>query len=210
MDIFRGAPPLEVARLATKARVSEFRKSDFIFQEDEPAEAAWWVAEGIVKIAKAAPDGRMATMEMLTKGDVFAPAGVMKLQFYPANAIAVTDASAVRILKPDFNAFALAHPPVVQNVLQAVSQRLLRAHRLRALDSSSSEKKVAAALLWLSEKGDPSIGVSRREIAEIAGTAPETAIRIVLDFKKKKWVTATARSVSASNRQALQDFIDED
>ena len=209
-EAFRGAPPQEVARLAARARVYRYAKADAIFQEGEPAEASWRVAEGIVKISKLAPDGRMTTMEMLTSGDIFAPAGVMNLQIYPANAVAVTAASVVKALKTDFAAFARAYPPIVQNVLNQVSARLQRAHRLRVLDGASAEKKVAAVLLWLSEKTGQSAGITRREISEIAGVAPETAIRVILKMKQKKWVKATPRSVVAADARALQEFVEAD
>lgn len=210
MPALRGAPPAELSKLASRARIFKYAKADYIFQEGEPADAAWWVAEGIVKIAKLTPDGRMSTMEMLTQDDIFAPAGVMNIQLYPANAVAVTPAAVVKVLKPDVAALARSFPPIIQNVLEQVGRRLQRSHRLRALDSSSSEKKVAAALLWLSEKTGSAVGVSRRELSEIAGVAPETAIRIILEMKKKKWVSATPRSVIASNPAALQSFVEQE
>lgn len=210
MPAFHKAPPNELSRLAAAARVIKYKKSDFIFQEGDPADASWWVADGIVKISKLAPDGRMSTMEILTQGDIFAPAGVMNLQYYPANAIAVTAAAVIKVLKPNFASFARTFPEIIQNVLQQVSQRLQRSHRLRSVDTLSSEKKVAAALLWVSEKSRRSVGLSRRELSEIAGVAPETAVRIVLEMKKKKWVTATARNVVAFNFAALQSFLGEE
>lgn len=208
MPVFRNAPAKELARLGSRAKRCEFRKSDFIFQEGDPAEAAWWVAKGIVKISKLTPDGRMTTMEMLTVGDIFAPSGIMNAPRYPANAIAVTPASIVKILRADMVAFVRAYPAVVQDVLEQVRLRVQRSHRLRALDSSSSAKKVAAVLLWLSEKTGDSVGITRREISEIAGMAPETAVRVILMMKRRQWVSATARSVTVSNAGALRSFLD--
>lgn len=210
MDAFQNIPASELGQLAAKSRLLKVQKSETIFQEGANADACWWVASGIVKISKLNPDGRMLTMEMLTQGDIFAPAGIMHLQFYPANAIAVTSATVIKILKADMSHFVQNFPKIVQNVLDQISQRLQRSHRLRALDSSSSEKKVAAALLWLSEKTGSTVGVSRKEISEIAGVAPETAIRILLKFKRKQWVKTTARTVLPFQSSALQSFIEQE
>ncbi len=208
MPAFRSAPQRELSQLAARARLLEYKKSEYVFQEGDAAEASWWVAGGIVKISKLTPDGRMSTMEMLTAGDIFAPSGIMGVQFYPANAIAVTPASIVKILRADVAAFVRAYPAVVQDVLEQVHLRVQRSHRLRALDSSSSAKKVAAVLLWLSEKTGDSVGITRREISEIAGMAPETAVRVILMMKRRQWVSATARSVTVSDAGALRSFLD--
>jgi CRP-like cAMP-binding protein len=98
---------------------------------------------------------------------------------------------------------------LTQDVLQQVSRRLQRAHQLRSLDSESADKKIAGALLWLEEKHGTTLNISRREISEIAGVAPETAIRVVLQFKGKRWLDATARTITIRQPEALQNFIEE-
>jgi CRP/FNR family transcriptional regulator, cyclic AMP receptor protein len=206
--LFRQIPAQRLKDFAWKSRKLPFDKGAFIFQEGEPADAAWWVAEGFVKIAKATPQGRMLTMEMLVPGDIFGPAGLMKLDRYPANALAVTKASVVRVFAADLAALVQEFPTLPQDVLGQVSLRLQRARRLRALEAQPADKKVAAALLWLQEKIGDTFNISRREISEIAGIAPETAIRMVLFFKKKKWLSAKARSFTILQPAALQSFID--
>lgn len=208
LPLFKDVPPARRPGLAWKAKRAVFGKGEFIFQEGEPADAAWWVAEGFVKIAKSAPTGRLVTMELLVAGDVFGPVGLMGLASYPANAVAVTKCAAVRLPASDLAAFVRDYPVFAQAVLAQVSQRLHRTHDLRALDAESAEKKIAAALLWLRRKTGDVIKVSRREIAEIAGVAPETAIRVVLSFKKKGWVSAPAGAVSVLAPDALLSLID--
>ena len=92
-------------------------------------------------------------------------------------------------------------------VLAQVSERLRHAHSLRALDAESAEKRVAATLLWLHQKTGGVLTISRKEIAEIAGVAPETAIRTVLAFKKEGWLDATARAIVLKRPQSLQDLV---
>lgn len=208
LPAFREAAPENLRRMAWRSKRVAFNKDEFIFQEGGPAEAAWWVSDGYVKIAKTTPQGRLVTMEMLVSGDGFGLAGIMRFEDYPANAIAVTPCAAVRVPAEELAAVARAHPAVTQNVLGQVSQRLQRAHRLRALDAESAEKRVAAALLWVCEKSGPEISISRKEISEIAGVAPETAIRVVLDFKEKNWLSATARSMTLRRPEELESLVD--
>ncbi len=97
MPVFKNTPPNELSQLAARAKIHKHKKAEFIFQEGEPAEATWWVADGIVKISKLTPDGRMSTMEMLT--------------------------SVVKILRADIAAFVRIFPGIIQGVLEQVSQR---------------------------------------------------------------------------------------
>jgi CRP/FNR family transcriptional regulator len=208
LPAFRALPAAKVKALAWKARRKPLKKGDYVFQEGEPAQETWWVSKGFVKIAKVTPQGRLLTMEMLQPGEIFAPAGLMRLERYPANAVAVTDGEVVSVARKDMADWVRDVPALPGDILEQVSRRLQRAHRLRALDSESADKKVAAALLWLSEKQGAELGVSRKEISEIAGVAPETAIRVVLRFEAKKWVSADPRLIRLTAPDALQSLID--
>ncbi|HRY28430.1 MAG TPA: Crp/Fnr family transcriptional regulator [Elusimicrobiota bacterium] len=209
LPFFRNVPVSELQKFVWQSRRMPFKKGDYLFQEGEPAEAAWWVTEGFVKIAKSTPQGRLITMEMLMPGEIFGPAGVIRMSHYPASAVAVTKGAAARLPGEALAALARACPSVAQGVLTEVSQRIQRAHRLRALDAESADKKVAAALLWLREKTGSPLAVPRREIAEIAGVAPETAIRVVLQFKEKGWLTAKPGAIALVRPEHLRKLVDE-
>ena len=184
--LFRGVPRELVVPVAQRARRLAFKKGGFIFHEGQPAEWGSWVETGFIKIAKGTSEGRLVTMEILTPGDVFAPAGIMPIGAYPANAVAVSAAWVVQAARRDLAALAKAFPDLLQMVLAQVSERLRHAHSLRALDAESAEKRVAATLLWLHQKTGGVLTISRKEIAEIAGVAPETASRTVLAFNKDR------------------------
>jgi CRP-like cAMP-binding protein len=208
LPLFAGAPSAALRAFARSARRVPVAKGGAVFQEWETAGDAWWVAEGFVKIAKSTPQGRLLTMELLMRGDIFGAAPLMGFKTYPASALAVTSAAVVRASSTDVEALMRDCPGLAQRALQQVSQRLQRAHGLRALDAESADKKVAAALLWLREKTGDHIGVSRKEVSEIAGVAPETAIRVVLQFKERGWLEADARTIRLSRLKPLQDLVE--
>lgn len=208
LPLFRGVPPAARAALAWRSSRVTLEKNGFVFLEGAPADASWWVVDGFVKIVKTTPQGRLVTMELLVAGDVFAPAGVMELTTYPASAVAVTACTVLRAPASELARFVKDHPSFPGAVLAEVGRRLRRSHALRALDAESAEKKIAAALLWLSEKTGDVIKVSRRDVADIVGVAPETAIRVVLSFKQKRWVSAATGRITVADPAALRQLVD--
>ena len=168
------------------------------------------MVDGCVKIAKTSPTGRSVTLELLTKGDGFGPAVVLDAsKHHPTSAVAITKASAVKAADDGVTALMKAWPPFVHAVLAQVGRRLQRAYRLRALNAESAEKKVASTLLWLREEIGSPFAISRKEIADIAGVAPETAIRAVLAFKRRRWVKTDAGRIALRKPDRLQNFIEQ-
>ena len=208
--MFAGVPAEPLRSFAWKTRLLTYKKKGIVFNEGDPADGGWWMVDGCVKIAKTAPTGRSVTLELLTKGEGFGPAVVFdSSKLHLVSALAVTKASAVKAAASDVTALMKAWPPFAQAVLVQVGRRLNHAYRLRALNAESAGKKVAATLLWLREEIGSPFAISRREIADIAGVAPETAIRVVLAFKRRRWITVDAGRISLRKPDRLQNYIEQ-
>ena len=75
---------------------------------------------------------------------------------------------------------------------------------------SSVRKRVAEALLLLQERYDSnkdksfSISISREDLANIVGTATESLIRTLSDFKEEKMVEIKGSNITIINAEKLK------
>jgi CRP-like cAMP-binding protein len=79
--------------------------------------------------------------------------------------------------------------------------------QLLGLAYNSLRKKVAEALLSLCKKYDAGITISRGNLAAIAGTAPESLIRTLGDFKAEKLIDIKKGIIIIQNEKKLQELI---
>jgi CRP-like cAMP-binding protein len=88
------------------------------------------------------------------------------------------------IRRADFVSFITARPQVALRIINVLGQRLRVAQgRLRDLAGERVEQRLARMLLMLSAKLGSDLPFTRQEIADMAGTTTETAIRLMSRLK---------------------------
>jgi len=88
------------------------------------------------------------------------------------------------INRENFLAFLSNRPEVALRIVSILGGRLRDAQgRLRDLAGERVEQRLARTLLMLSGKLGPALPFTRQEIADMAGTTTETAIRVMSRLK---------------------------
>lgn len=183
--LFKGLSVAELQELARLALGRFFQSSEFIFFEGDRSDWFYLVQQGRVKVVKQSPAGRDFILGVFMPGDMFGTVAVFKDIPYPASAQAVELTSVLAISKDDFLAFLTRHPTVPLKILNVLGERLEKAHdRLRDLAGDRVEQRIAKALLMLSSKLGPTLPFTKQEIADMAGTTTETAIRVMSRLTK--------------------------
>ncbi len=99
------------------------------------------------------------------------------------------------------------HPEISLNFIRLLNRELNRArNQVRDLGVKDARERVASLLLSLAPSKDAktfSLALTRTEIAEMVGVAPETLIRILSEFKKKKLIQARGREIAILNPAKL-------
>jgi CRP/FNR family transcriptional regulator len=82
------------------------------------------------------------------------------------------------------------------------------------MSQKTVKQRVAEALLYIKnsfgidDKGFLLLTLSRDDIASVVGTATESCIRILSEFKKKKYIKTEGKQIGIINEKALQDMIE--
>jgi signal transduction histidine kinase len=143
--LIQGIPDIAFQRLARQIVVRRFEAGEMIFNEGDPGDCLYLIAQGAVKISKKGRGGQQETLTYLPDGDFFGEMALVD------NARRSAQASAQRACvlgSVDQQAWALllgsAAPQVLSNFTRSVTKRqrfieeLMRTERLSLLGSTIS------------------------------------------------------------------------
>ena len=183
-ELFRALAPEQLARIRGQLRERRFARQRRLFFEGEPAESLWLLRRGQVRLYKASMSGRVTTLETLGPGQIFGAISALDQETYPASAEAVTGGAAWCLSRSTLLRLLAEQPHLGIEILRVVSSRLHEAHeRLRSFAHDPAPARLARALLDATRGGEARI--TRRALAEAAGTTVETAIRVMRRFERE-------------------------
>jgi CRP/FNR family transcriptional regulator len=200
-ELFRRLPPERIERLRPVLRERQLTRHRIVFREGQPAEFLWVLRSGAVRLTKTSPNGRVTTLEMLQAGELFGALDAGEI--YPATAEATSAARAWCLPRRVVSGLVLEHPELALEILGIVSRRLREAHeRLRSFAHDAVPKRLARVLLASARGGEARL--TRRALAEAAGTTVETAIRVLRRFEREGLVAGEIGLVRVVDAAALR------
>jgi CRP-like cAMP-binding protein len=184
--VFSGLGEDELAELSVIAVERSLDPGEFVFWEGDDPEWFYIVAEGKVKVLKHASSGKDFIIAFFGPGEMFGEVAVFENKPYPASAQAVAETRLLGIERGDFLAFLAYRPEVALRIIYVLGGRLRDAQgRLRDIAGERVEQRVASILLMLYSRLGPNLPFTRQEIADMAGTTIETAIRVMSRLKDR-------------------------
>ena len=185
----------EQSEVARRFSPHRYEKDDYLFWEGEPAEWLVLVTEGQVKMIKHSESGRETILATFGPGQIVGEVGVLVGETYPATAQALEPASTLNLRRDDYTELVRQYPDLAWALIQELGRRLQGAHeRIRSLAVEKVERRVARVVLRMAntagERLDDgtvriSVPLSRHDVADMAGTVIETAIRALSKFQKQ-------------------------
>lgn len=186
-----------------------FARNTEIYGEDEPADYAYRVVSGAVRICKMLSDGRRQIEAFHLLGDVF---GVELGDSHRFTAEAIADCVVLLVRRSALIGFA-AHDAEAARSLWALAIRdLVRAQgHVLLLGRKTAQERVASFLLDLAHACGTRTGaaieipMSRQDIADYLGLTIETVSRTMTAFEASGLIVMqTARQVELLDRAALR------
>jgi CRP/FNR family transcriptional regulator len=202
-ELFRALSPERLARVKPKLVERSFARQQVLYVEGAPAERLWVVRRGRVRLYKGSRRGQLLTLDALGPGEVFGAVSALELPTYPSSAQALETGSAWVLPREAFLRLLESEPPLALEVLRVVGRRLRDAeNRLRSAAQDPAPARLAQALLHSARAGEAR--VTRRVLAEAAGTTVETAIRVLRRFEREGWVRGEVGLIHVLDEPALR------
>lgn len=200
-DLFRGLPAPALADVARQGRCVNHPRGSRISQ-GVPVAYAHVVTTGRVKIVQSGPGGEQLIVRFIRPGESFGTLGLYIDDVYPAEAVAMVDVVEARWTARAFGGLVHKHPEIGLNLVRLVGARLKEVQaRLREMSTERVEQRVARALMRiaLQERSDENgvrLTLTRRDIAELAGTTLFTASRILKTWERAGLASSGRGSVT--------------
>lgn len=203
--IFSSLNEDELAGLAGLAIERSFVPGEFIFWDGDAPEWFYIIAEGRVKVVKHSSLGKEFIIAFFGSGEMFGEVAVFEDKPYPASAQAVAETKVLGIKREDFLSFLAHRPQVALRIISVLGGRLRDAQsRLKDLAGERVEQRLAQTLLMLSAKLGSTLPFTRQEIADMAGTTTETAIRFMSRLKDGGIIRSTRGKIIILNETKLR------
>lgn len=197
-------------KLPDAREVRKYEKKGFIYHEGNHPNNLYFLNSGKVKTFRSNPDGKELITGLYKAGEFFGYHALLEEKPYTDSASVLEDAEVVLIPKDDFYALVYKNPEVSRKFIKMLSDNLEeKEEQLIKLAYNSVRKRVAEALITLhdryKEKGDKqfSMSFSREDLANLVGTAKESAIRTLSDFKDENLVEIKGGTITILNLEKL-------
>lgn len=189
------------------------KKNKYIYQCGEVAKSFFYIKSGRVKVIKSNINGKEFVSDILIPGNFFGHEAILKKGYYNEDAFAYDEVTLIHISKEKLMSVLNLNPSISMELVQILNRKLeLSEEKLVSLAYDSVRKRTADALIYLENKfkkhefdKQVEIKISRDDLAALVGTATETVIRVVGDFKKDKILEVKGRTIRILEMEKLKN-----
>ncbi len=186
----------EIFKALENHDVIDYKKKQIIYSEGQHPNKLYYIETGKIKVYKTSDGGKELITSLLSPGDFFGHIPLIENAVYEEFAETLEESSIRVIPRKEFEHLLTHNQEVALKVIKLLANNISeKEQQLVALAYHSLRKRVADALLTLKKKyakesdGEHfSISISREDLANIAGTATESLIRTLSDFKSEKLI----------------------
>ena len=181
-----------VRHLSEKYDIENYVRKQSLYQENKKPRFLFYLVKGKVKCFKTNPDGKEYITNWYKEGDFIGYSALLENSIYDESAIIIEEAEILAIPKDDFLHMVFNDLSISSKFIHIIAKNVKEMEtRLLSLAYSSLRKRIATALTEIVEKLNPQnnsipLEISREEIAQYVGTATESLIRTLSDFKDEK------------------------
>jgi len=200
--------------LTEDRNINIYRKKQIIYSQGNYPNRLYYVVKGKVKAFKIHDDGKELVTELYSTGDFLGYIALLEETVYKDTAEALEETELAIIPKEEFEELLNKNPEVTKKFIQLLAKNITdKEDHLLGLAYNSLRKKVAEALIMLQKKYNSdqnevfTIDISRENLASIAGTATESVIRTLSDFRNEKLIEINSGNIKIVNYKKLENLV---
>jgi CRP-like cAMP-binding protein len=208
--IFSHLTPDEVNLINFEKDFRHYKRGEILYNEGSRISGFYCIHSGIIKIFKTGFDGKEQIIRFAKPGDIIAYRSVL------SNEPACTTAKVIEDCQVCFIPSDILISLVKTNSVYAHELLKLACHELGEANSFITDiaqktvrERLAEILLLLvddfglDDQNYLKISLTREELANIVGTATESVIRLLSEFKSDKLIELNGRKIRILNKKVL-------
>ncbi len=200
-------------QLAEQYSIESYSKKQTLYQEKKRPRFLYYLVKGKVKAVRMHEDGKEYITDIFSDGDFVGYQALIEDKNYEDSAIILEESDLMQIPREDFLKMIYGDINVAAKFIRIITQNVKeKEERLLNLAYSSLRKRVAKALVDIHGKynadgGSKPLEISREDIAHYIGTATESLIRTLSDFKAEKLIIIKDGKISITAIDKLKNLL---
>jgi CRP-like cAMP-binding protein/CheY-like chemotaxis protein len=199
----------QLASLSLNRKVHALRKKQDVYLEGDEVTRVYFVKSGRVKTVKTTAGGKELITVLYGPGEFFGYLALLEGTPHRDSAVALEETELVYIPQQDFTELLLRSPEVSRQFIRLLAGRVrAREQELLGMAYNSIRRRVADALLRLHEQAgavaNPTIQLTRDDLAAVVGTATESVIRTLSEFNHAGFVELTPNNIRVLEPEKLR------
>ncbi|HVG13577.1 MAG TPA: response regulator [Chitinophagaceae bacterium] len=200
-------------QLSEQYVVEQFSKKQTIYYEGKRPRHLYYLLSGKVKSIRIHEDGKEYITELFGAGDFIGYTALIEDKTYADTTVVLEDASLMQIPKEEFYQVLYNDLGIAAKFIRIMTENVKeKEERLLSLAYSSLRKRVARGLLDIHEKfyqesPHSNLEFSRDDIAHYVGTATESLIRTLSDFKSEGLIDIKSGKISIVKPDGLRNLL---
>jgi len=193
---------------------TDLSKKVALYSEGKRPKYLYYLKSGKIKAFRLHEDGKEYITSLYSPGDFIGYLPLLENKSYDDTTEVLENAEVVMIPRDEFIALVYNDMSIATKFIRLVAQNVKeKEERLLNLAYGSLRKRVAKALVDIHAKFNKSaeknsmIDISREDIAQYVGTATESLIRTLSDFKSEKLVEIKDGKIYISNLDKLTHLL---
>lgn len=213
--IFCELEKFALAEVSDNKVMNTYKKGHTLFFQGNPSFGLYCVNSGKIKISKMGNDGKESIVRIASAGDVLGHRSLFSNENYGATATAIEDATICFIDKKYIYKSLKENPSIGIQLIQKLSVEMGAAEtKAASMFQKNVRERLAELFLTLKEsfgvkEGNRTkldIKLTREEMASMIGTANETIIRFVTEFKDEGIIEQEGKTIFIINEGKLLEF----
>ncbi|MFQ5509808.1 MAG: Crp/Fnr family transcriptional regulator [Leptospirillia bacterium] len=204
--LFESLPKEDFQYLFAISSESRHPRRSMVFRQGEPCTGFFVVVNGMVRLYKAAPDGREHVVEVIRQGQSFAEAVVFTGDLFPVNAETLEDSHLLFFPREPFLHYLEERPRLLFGMIGSISVRMHQlVTKLERLTLQDARQRVAGYFTDLCERTPraEALDLSKKTLAAQLGLTPETLSRTLHDLQEEGLISMDGRHFRILDAEAL-------
>jgi len=203
-SILEGLPESDLALLNRNMVTHTYRKGESLFKEGSYPTGIYYIKKGKVKKYKTDKDGSEQIFYIYKKGELLGYHALISEEKYVDTASTLEESTISFIPKDDFLLAVQTSPVLSNRLLKVMSHEFgVLVNGLAVFAQKTVRERLALSLLILRDKYKKEnqedkpveLDLSRDDLAKFVGTARETLVRLLHDFKEDGLIETIGRKI---------------
>ena len=201
----------ELLRISGCKTTKIIKRGDIIFNEGDMLNGVFCVKDGICKLSKLSANGKDQIVKLVIKGDLLGQRSLVSDERSNLQAVALNDMEVCFIPKAEIINDLKKNPAFTYDVLKDMALDLREADDIIVNMAQKTVRKRMAEVLTniqsnygTNQDGTLSVILSREDFASLVGTATESAIRVLSQFKKEGLISTVGKQIKIEDPSGLK------